>query len=122
MSFQKGIILYYKSLIGLFSYLKQYEFILDFNFEYILTNRLNQDVLENLFSYIRGIGGRKETPTALDIQNRLRWYTLGKHSAKFLSKNSNNMNLQNDEGLVTASDVPSSRQQISSLNQINVGP
>ena len=120
LPFQKGIILYNKSLIGLFSYLKQYKFI-DFNFEYILTNRLNQDVLENFFSYIRGMGGRNETPTALDIQNRLRWYTLGKHSAEFLSKSSNNMNLQNDEGLVTASDVPSSsRKQIYCFNLINV--
>ena len=119
LPFQKSIILYKKSLTGLFFQLKQYKFI-DFNFEYILTNRLNQDVLENFFSYIRGMGGRNETPTALDIQNRSRWYTLGKHSAEFLSKSSDNMNLQKDEGLVTASDVPSSsRKQISPFNQIN---
>ena len=85
LPFQEGIILYNKSLIGLLSYLKQYKFI-DFNFEYILTNRLNQDVLEIFFLYICGMGGRNETRTALDIQTRLRWYTLGKHSAEFLPK------------------------------------
>ena len=90
LPFQKGIILYNKSLIN-----------------------------KNFFPYIRGVGGKNETPTALDIQNRLRWYTLGKHFAEYLSKSSSNMNLQKDEGLVTASDVPSSsRKQISSFQVV----
>lgn len=32
-------------------------------FQYLLTNRLNQDCLENLFSIIRGRGGHRDNPT-----------------------------------------------------------
>jgi hypothetical protein len=43
-----------------------------YKLEYIVTYRLNQDVLENFFSYIRGMGGANEHPSPLDIKYRLR--------------------------------------------------
>nr|CAH7745564.1 unnamed protein product [Callosobruchus chinensis] len=39
--------------------------------QYVLTSRLNQDVLENLFSYIRGMGGSNDHPSsAIFTENR----------------------------------------------------
>ena len=39
-----------------------------YNFKYMLTNRLNQDCIENLFSVIRGRGGHRDNPTPKRIQ------------------------------------------------------
>lgn len=82
--FQKGILLSNESLIQMYNYLHEV-----YNVEYILTNRLNQDVLENFFSYIRGMGGANDHPTPLDFKYRLRWYILGKHSAALFVQSKN---------------------------------
>ena len=37
-------------------------------FEFLLTNRLNQDCLENLFSIIRGKGGKRDNPDAREFR------------------------------------------------------
>lgn len=37
------------------------------NFKYLLTSRLNQDSLENVFSIIRNAGGHKDSPTAQNL-------------------------------------------------------
>lgn len=66
IQFQKGI-LSNASLLSLYKYLKE-----TYNMEYVLTHRLNQDVLENFFSYIRGMGGSNDHPCTLDIKYRLR--------------------------------------------------
>lgn len=52
--FQKGILLSNSSLIQMYEYMAS-----KYDMEYILTYRLNQDVLEIFFSYIRGMGGGK---------------------------------------------------------------
>ena len=51
LPFQYGILCGIKSLRSLFKEVKNE------GWEYLLTARLNQDVLENFFSQIRGLGG-----------------------------------------------------------------
>lgn len=82
--FQKGILLTNKSL----NELQQYVYI-KYNVEYILTSRLNQDVVENFFSYIRGMGGQNDHPNPLDFKYRLKWYILGKNSTAVFTENKN---------------------------------
>jgi len=52
VQFQKGIVMANNSLRNLYEDLKLYH-----NIQYILTRRLNQDVLENFFSFMRAMGG-----------------------------------------------------------------
>ena len=40
----------------------------DHGFEFLLTSRLNQDCLENLFSTIRGRGGQRDNPTSVEFR------------------------------------------------------
>ena len=54
-----------------------------------MTNRLTQDCLENLFSFIRAMGAANDQPSALNLQYRLRWYLLGKHAFDVLSNSVN---------------------------------
>ena len=69
---QTGFVISIKSLLGLFHYLKnQYEL------KYILTSRLNQDALENLFSVIRSFSGLYINPTPPEFRYRLRLVLLG---------------------------------------------
>nr|CAH7720027.1 unnamed protein product [Callosobruchus chinensis] len=64
--FQKGIILSNKSLIEMFEYVSE-----KYKVEYVLTSRLNQDVLEIFFSYIRGMGDSNDHPSsAIFTENR----------------------------------------------------
>lgn len=86
LPFQKGFILNNESLKNLFYYLKETFSNEAFNVQFILTNRLTQDVIENLFSYIRSMGIGHNHPSALNFQYRLRWYILGKHSGNLLDK------------------------------------
>lgn len=72
--FQRGILVTNSSLRGLYNYLKD-----NYNITYLLTNRLNQDVLENFFSIIRASGGMHEHPSPLQFKYRLRSYLLGKY-------------------------------------------
>ena len=57
----------------------------DIGINFILTNRLNQDILENLFAYLRATGATHDHPSAFDIQRRMRLFILGKHSGIILS-------------------------------------
>lgn len=84
--FQKGILLTNRSLVEMFYYLKEKHQI-----EYILTSRLNQDVLENLFAYRRGMGAANDHPSPIDFTHRLKWYILGKNSAAVFTENRNTM-------------------------------
>jgi len=79
ISFQKGIIITNNALQEFLPYIKMCSNF-NFNVEYILTRRLNQDVLKNFFSFIRTNSGACDQPTALDFKFRLRKYILGKHS------------------------------------------
>ncbi|CAI6357563.1 unnamed protein product [Macrosiphum euphorbiae] len=51
LPFQKGIIVTNKSVQNLLEDLK------DFGLSYIMTRKLNQDMVENLFSYLKGMAG-----------------------------------------------------------------
>ena len=44
----------------------------NYGFSYLLTNRLNQDCVENLFSVIRGKGGQRDNPDACQFRLALR--------------------------------------------------
>lgn len=59
-----------------------------FNFKYILSYRLNQDVLENFFGTIRAKGGLHDHPDRQEFKYRLRSYILG-HNEGAISENAN---------------------------------
>ena len=61
--FQNGILMSINALKGLFTDLED-----DFHITHIYTTRLNQDVVENSFSILRGIGGTNTNPTAIEIK------------------------------------------------------
>jgi hypothetical protein len=84
--FQKGCIISIMSLKELLKNLKT-----SCEVKYILTHRLNQDCLENLFSQIRTRGGLNDHPTPLDAIYRLRMIILGKTQG-LLQKNTNTDN------------------------------
>lgn len=54
-----------------------------FHADFILTRRLNQDVLENFFGVIRAKGGLHDHPNALEFKFRLRSYILGKNEGAY---------------------------------------
>lgn len=56
-----------------------------FNIKYILTYRLNQDVLENFFATIRVKGGLHDHPDPLEFRYRLRSYILGRNEGTLSS-------------------------------------
>ena len=56
-----------------------------FQVEYLLTRRLNQDILENFFSYLRSMGASHDHPTPVELRHRLKWYILGKQSEHAIS-------------------------------------
>lgn len=89
LPFQKGVILNNKSLPQLLLYLQQNFNTSTFKISFVLTNRLTQDCLENLFSYLRSMGATNDQPSALNFRYRLRWYILRKHSGDILSEKRN---------------------------------
>lgn len=101
--FQKGVILTNNSLQQLYTYLLENYNSESFQISYLLTNRLCQDVLENFFSYIRGMGSGHDKPSALQFKYRLRWYVLGKHSGDMISDN-NNTECDEDNTLIDSVD------------------
>ncbi|KFM75205.1 Transposable element P transposase, partial [Stegodyphus mimosarum] len=70
LPFQKGFMMSIRSLLGLFSDMKQ------FGVKYLLTSKLNQDCLENLFSRIRGLGHFYDHPLPVDVKYRMRLLLL----------------------------------------------
>lgn len=72
--FQKGILLSIKSLKALYCDLKK-----ENGFSYILTHRLNQDCLENLFSQVRGKTRFKEHPNSVECLYNIRAIILGRN-------------------------------------------
>lgn len=70
--FQKGIIISNNSLRQLHSYVQK-----KYGMSYILTHRLQQDILENFFSAIRRGGGLHDHPSPLQFKYRMRKYLLG---------------------------------------------
>lgn len=43
----------------------------EYGFKYLLTNRLNQDCIENLFSVLRGKGGNRDNPNSQQFRHAL---------------------------------------------------
>jgi hypothetical protein len=72
LPYQKGILTCISALVDLFPHLQQ-----KYGITYLLTSRLNQDVVENSFSKIRAMGGTNNSPGALEFQRRLRLLILG---------------------------------------------
>lgn len=96
LAFQKGVILSSMSLISLHSELKE-----KFQIEYLLTERLNQDVLENFFGFIRSLGGRGyDHPCPVSFKNRMKAYILAKKTV-LLSTNPNTI-YKDAKGLATS--------------------
>jgi len=105
LPFQKGILLTNQSLRQLLQYLKETFWTEEFKIEYIIIRQLNQDVLENFFSYIKAMGSAHDHPAPVELQTRLKWYILGKHSAYTLSKNCNTDNDLMSANLMVIEDI-----------------
>lgn len=88
--FQKGCIISITSLQELYKELRN-----TYGIEYILTHRLNQDCLENMFSQIRSRGGLDDHPSPLAAVYRLRMIILGKTQG-MLQNNTNTNNPEDD--------------------------
>lgn len=74
LTFQKGKLMSIQSLKLLYKDLQN-----KYEMHYIITNRLNQDSLENLFSQIRTGGGLHDHPSPLNARYRIRMIILGKN-------------------------------------------
>lgn len=73
-NFLLGIIQSNNSLKGLYEHLNS-----RYGTKYILTYRLNQDVLENFFGVIRAKGGLHDHPDQIQFKYRLRSYIMGRN-------------------------------------------
>lgn len=87
--------------------------------QFLMTCRLNQDGLENMFSYLRGMGGYNDHPNAIDLQNRLRWYVLGKHSTALFSVRTNTVPDPLDSSLTEVQNFTSKENPSYSASQQN---
>ncbi|KAJ8875103.1 hypothetical protein PR048_022994 [Dryococelus australis] len=94
LPFQNGVLMSYNSLVQLFKDLKS-----RFDFTYILTATLNQNILEKCFTSIRWIGCTNDHPSPPSFMYRIRSYILSKHSSAFLAVNKNT-DLRDDQGFV----------------------
>ena len=119
LPFQKGFILNNMSIQQMLSYLKKTFNTDDFVIEYILTTRLNQDCLENLFSYLRAMGLMYDHPSPLSLRYRLKWYILGKHSEVILSPDSKNVEDDKTPALVDFNDKSTPLMKLSLDNSEN---
>jgi len=116
LQFQKGILVCNKSLQEMFTYIKNKYSSEEFEIKYILTRRLNQDIIENFFSYIRSMGAEHNHPTPVEIRNRLKWYILGKHSGHVLSPAAHTEGDCSSSILIDIEDVHSKNTAETSLN------
>lgn len=94
LPFQKGILMSVSATKGLLAYVKK-----EYTMTYILTHRLNQDTLENLFSQIRTRGGLNDHPTPLNVIHRLRMIIFGKNPG-VVQNNMNTTDVSESEFIV----------------------
>ncbi|KAL1493601.1 hypothetical protein ABEB36_009302 [Hypothenemus hampei] len=80
LPFQKGVIMTNTSVQLLFKDLQR-----RFSTKYILTYRLNQDVIKNFFGVIRANGGLHDHPSALEVKYRIRKYIFGRNEGSLSS-------------------------------------
>lgn len=114
LPFQEGIIISNNALKGLFRQLKgQYS-----NVQYLMTKRLNQDNVENFFSYIRAMGRGNDAPDPLSFKWRLRWYILGKNSTDLFSTNLNTQADQMNKTALVAMPDPTPIKKIPLTEQL----
>ncbi|KAJ8953431.1 hypothetical protein NQ318_023550 [Aromia moschata] len=78
LPFQKGILLSNSALQMLMEDLNR-----RFGAQYLLTRRINQDVIENFFGVIRAKGGLHDHPSPLEFKYRLRSFILGKNQGAY---------------------------------------
>lgn len=95
--FQKFILISITSLKMLYGILKQ---MFPKQFSFILTHRLNQDLLENLFSQLRCRGGNDDHPSPLNSIYRLRMIILGKNTG-VVKTNMSTIDASDDEFLLS---------------------
>nr|AAK08181.1 putative transposase [Drosophila helvetica] len=88
LPFQKGILVNNASLDGLYIYLKD-----KYKMEYLLTSRLNQDIVDNFFGAMRSRGGQFDHPTPLQFKYRLKKYLIAKNTE--LLRNTGNVEEDN---------------------------
>uniref|UniRef100_A0A0C9PST5 T_0 protein n=1 Tax=Fopius arisanus TaxID=64838 RepID=A0A0C9PST5_9HYME len=86
INIQKCVIMNNCSLSQLFIYLGDRYATTKFPLEYILTNRLNMDVLVQLFAYLISRKDSKDKYSPLDFKYRLRWYMLGESAEAVLEQ------------------------------------
>ena len=72
LPFQKGMLMSINSLLNLYEDVKT-----DYSITYLLTRRLNQDILESIFSIIRSFGRTYDNPSAYEFKNRMKMLLLG---------------------------------------------
>jgi len=70
--FQRGLLSSIESLKGLYFELSATQM----NISYVLTNRLNQDYIENFFSMVRQAGKYSDNPSAVDAKKRIKLVAL----------------------------------------------
>ena len=73
--YQYGLIVSSKSLLGLYDYLST-----NYNFKYIITSRLNSDVVENFFSRLRDMCGTHRTPNCAEVIIRFRIMAISRNA------------------------------------------
>ncbi|XP_046811334.1 uncharacterized protein LOC124420920 [Lucilia cuprina] len=95
--FQKGILMTNNALIMLHEYVKKYDM------KYIVTSRLNQDVLEHFFGAIRSKGGLNDHSSPRDFKFRLRKYILAKNTEHLNGKG--NVEVDTTEWLNCSNDL-----------------
>lgn len=66
------------------------------------------------------MGSAHDHPSLVELQNRLKWYILGKHSAHALSKNSNTENDVTSVTLMVMKDVHDTSCDTSDLTDFEV--
>jgi len=92
--FQTATLMSINSLKSLFRDMKK-----NYGVHFILTHKVNQDSLENLFSQLRLKGGSNDHPTPLDTLNRLKILILGKSMIP-VQANKNTIDLSDEEFIV----------------------
>lgn len=95
--FQKGLIISCQSLRKLYDLVKS-----KYNVTYILTYRLNQDVLEHYFDSIRQMGISHQHPSPLQFKYRIRSFLVGK-SCDLVGRNHSIEGENNDTSLTETS-------------------
>ena len=91
LPFQNGIALACAGMKSFYSYMKE-----NYPVSYVLTSRLNQDFIENLFSRLRGIGGTHDHPNCTEALDRLRLLMVGQDSAIVVERSAVRMEQDNE--------------------------